>query len=221
MKVRRLVVFMIFLDLLLVGFLVFSRNNVVFTSAYVEGNKKVAITFDDGPHRKYTELILDGLKERGVKATFFVTGANVKKYPEIIERMHKEGHLIGNHTYHHTQLTSVNENKFKEEIIKTNNIIREITGCDTEFIRPPYGSWKKKYESELNMFPVMWTVDTVDWNSTNVSAIVKRGTAKIKENDIILMHDCYSTSLTAAMQIIDRLQEQGYSFVTVDEILFD
>jgi len=182
---------------------------------------RIALTFDDGPDPRYTETLLDGLKEKGVKATFFVTGANVTKYPEIVKRMQEEGHLIGNHTFHHVQLTAANGNQFREEIVSTNEAIRQVTGEDTEYIRPPYGSWNKKYEEELDMFPVLWTVDPRDWCSDNVDCIVSNTVNKIREGDIILMHDQYKTSVIAALEIVDRLQEEGYEFVTVEELLLD
>ena len=183
--------------------------------------KRIALTFDDGPHPRYTEKLLDGLKERGAHVTFFVTGANAEKYPEIVKRMQEEGHLIGNHTYHHVQLTAANGEQFREEIISTNEAIREITGEDTEYIRPPYGAWNKKYEEELNMFPVLWTIDPRDWCMDDASCIVKNTLKRVKENDIILMHDQYQSSIAAALRIVDELQEEGYEFVTVDEILLD
>ena len=186
-----------------------------------DAGKRIALTFDDGPHPRYTVKLLDGLKERGVKATFFVTGANVSKYPEIVERMYKEGHLIGNHTFHHIQLTAANGEQFREEIVSTNEAIREITGEDTEYIRPPYGSWNKKYEEELNMFPVLWTIDPLDWCSANADGVTRKVLTKARENAIILMHDSYASTVTAALRVVDELQEQGYEFVTVDEILFD
>lgn len=187
-----------------------------------EGEKgKIAITFDDGPHPLYTEPLLEGLKERGITATFFVTGKNASLYPEIIRRIEKDGHLIGNHTYYHTQLTKTNKEAFKEELIRTNEIIYEITGDDTEYVRPPYGSWDKKFEKELNMFPVLWTVDPQDWCKTNVSDIANSVIRKVEENDIILMHDYFASSVKAALQIVDELKRQGYEFVTVEEILFD
>ncbi|MDE6640363.1 MAG: polysaccharide deacetylase family protein [Acetatifactor sp.] len=186
-----------------------------------EDVRKVAITFDDGPHPFYTEQLLDGLKERGVHATFFVTGAHAELHPDIIKRMQEEGHLIGNHTYSHIQLRRGNREVFKEELIKTNEIIKEITGEEVEFVRPPYGSWDKSFEKELNMFPVLWNVDPLDWSSSNVSRIVEKIVNKTGENDIILMHDYYDTSVTAALEAIDELMEKGYTFVTVDEILFD
>lgn len=183
--------------------------------------RKVAITFDDGPHPYYTEQLLDGLKERGVHATFFVTGEHAENYPEIIKRMYEEGHLIGNHTYNHIQLTKANGEKFKEELIQTNKILEDITGEEVEFVRPPYGSWDKKFEKELNMFPVLWTIDPLDWCTRNVSCITDTVISKVKDNSIILMHDEYATTVTAALQVVDELQAKGYQFVTVDEILFD
>lgn len=183
--------------------------------------RKIALTFDDGPHPVYTEELLDGLKERGVHATFFVTGEHAELHPEIIERMNEEGHLIGNHTYSHIQLKDSNREQFRQELVRTNEIISEITGEEVLYVRPPYGTWDKKFESELNMFPVLWTVDPLDWNSTNVANITDKVVSKTEENDIILMHDYYESTVTAALKVIDELQAMGYTFVTVDEILFD
>ena len=172
-------------------------------------------------HIPITEQLLKGLRERGVKATFFITGKNVEAYPEIVKEIYDDGHLIGNHTYSHTQLTSKNEDAFKQELIKTNEVIREVTGEDTIYVRPPYGSWNKEFEKELNMFPVLWTIDPLDWCSSNVSCIVNTVCSKVGENDIILMHDQYKTTVTAALTIVDELTKEGYEFVTVDELLFD
>ena len=182
---------------------------------------KIALTFDDGPHPVCTPQLLDGLKKRDVQVTFFVTGPNVESYPDIVKRASEEGHLIGNHTFHHVQLTAANSDEFKKEIISTNDIIQEVTGKETSFIRPPYGSWDKKYEKELNMFPVLWDVDPLDWCSTNVDKVVRNVLSHTKENSIILMHDSYDSTVTAALQIVDILKAEGYEFVTVDEILFD
>lgn len=183
--------------------------------------KKIALTFDDGPHPCYTEQLLDGLKERGVAATFFVTGEHAKLHSDVIKRMQDEGHLIGNHTYSHIQLTKKNREKFKEELVKTNEVITEITGKEVLYVRPPYGCWDKSLEEELNMFPVLWTIDPLDWCSSNVDCIAERVVGKAGENEIILMHDYYDTSVTAALKIVDKLLEEGYEFVTVEEILFD
>ena len=187
----------------------------------MEDSKKIAITFDDGPHPYYTEQLLDGLKERDIKATFFVTGMHVEQNPDVIKRMSEEGHLIGNHTYSHIQLSSSNGDAFRQELIQTNEVIEELTGQEVQYVRPPYGTWDKKFEKELNMFPVLWTIDPLDWCSDNVACIVQKVTSKAEENAIILMHDEYKSTVTAAFQIIDELTEQGYEFVTVDELLFD
>ncbi len=186
-----------------------------------EEEKKIALTFDDGPHPYYTEQLLDGLKERGVHVTFFVTGEHAQLHPDIIERMSEEGHLIGNHTYSHIQLTANNREEFKEELVRTSEIITGITGQEVIFVRPPYGCWDKRLEEELNMFPVLWNVDPLDWSSRNAARITEKIVSAAGENDIILMHDYYKTSVTAALDAIDRLKEEGYTFVTVDEILFD
>ena len=183
--------------------------------------KEIALTFDDGPHPYYTEQLLDGLQERGVQVTFFVTGEHASLHPDVIERMHEEGHLIGNHTYSHIQLRSNNREAFKEELIVTSELLEEITGVEVSYVRPPYGTWDKAFEEELNMIPVLWTVDPLDWCSNNVACITERVVERVDENDIILMHDYYETSVTAALEIVDKLLEEGYTFVTVEEIMFE
>lgn len=210
---------------LLLFYLVENRQYCMTTAQTVAAEaaleKKIAITFDDGPHARYTEQLLDGLSEREVLATFFVTGEHAKLHPEIIERMSKEGHLIGNHTYSHMQLRKGKREEFKQELIQTNEVIREITGEEVLYVRPPYGTWDKSFEKELNMFPVLWNIDPLDWCSHNVDCITSKVVEKAKENSIILMHDEYDTTVTAALRIVDALQEEGYTFVTVEEILFD
>lgn len=183
--------------------------------------KKIALTFDDGPHPYYTEQLLDGLKERGVVATFFVTGEHATLHPDVIRRMHEEGHMIGNHTYSHIQLKNNNREEFKEELVATSEVIEEIIEKEVIYVRPPYGTWDKSLEEELNMIPVLWTVDPLDWCSDNVACVVRKVTEKVGENDIILLHDYYETTVTAALKIVDELKEEGYVFVTVEEILFD
>ena len=190
-------------------------------AAQEEEVRKIALTFDDGPHPYYTEQLLDGLKERGVVVTFFVTGEHAALHPDVIKRMHEEGHLIGNHTYSHMQLTNGNQEEFKEELIATSEVIEEIIDEEVIYVRPPYGTWDKSFETELNMIPVLWTIDPLDWCSDDVACVVDKVTKKVGENDIILMHDYYESTITAALKIVDDLKEEGYTFVTVEEILFD
>ena len=175
-----------------------------------QAHPEVALTFDDGPSPKYTPLLLDGLKERNVRATFFLLGKNVKENQELVQRMQAEGHLLGNHTYNHVQLN---------KILKTNNEIYEATGKYPEYMRPPYGAWKKNMELCVEMLPVFWDIDTLDWKSQNVDAILKAAGEEPEDGSIILMHDEYQTSVEAALLLIDRLKEKGYEFVTVDELI--
>ena len=182
---------------------------------------EIALTFDDGPSAAWTPALLDGLKERGVKATFFLIGENADKNPEIVKRMAEEGHLIGNHTYHHVELTKVSENEARLELSDTSAVIVRITGKEPEYMRPPFGAWQRKLEQEIRMLPVLWTIDPLDWTTENQDEIVNKVVTEAEENDIILLHDCYKSSIEAGLRIVDILQEEGFVFVTVDELLLN
>lgn len=182
---------------------------------------KIAITFDDGPHPRYTEQLLDGLKEREVKAAFFLIGENAAAYPEIVKREYEEGHLIGNHTFHHVDLEKIPEETAMKEIAMTNEAISSITGEVPQFIRPPFGIRKKDLEEKLNEIPVLWNIDPLDWNTKNVDEIVNKVVTKAKDGAIILLHDCYQSSVEAAFQIIDHLQAEGFDFVLPDQFIFE
>jgi peptidoglycan/xylan/chitin deacetylase (PgdA/CDA1 family) len=179
----------------------------------------VALTFDDGPNLSYTPQLLDGLKERNIQATFFLIGENIDGAENLVLRMQQEGHLVGNHTYSHVQLTKLSETAARQEIEKTSNRIYEITGTYPQFLRPPYGSWPKNLDFAVEMFPVLWSIDTLDWQSQNISSILQIVQNEVKDGSIILMHDAYPTSVEAALKIVDRLTDQGYTFVTVDKLI--
>lgn len=183
--------------------------------------KKIAITFDDGPNPEFTIQLLDGLRKRDVQATFFLLGQNIGEHPDIVRTMHEDGHLIANHTYSHMELTEENGVAYVEEVEKTNALISALTGEDTTFVRPPYGVWDERYEEELDMIPVFWTIDPQDWCTFDADTIVERVIAKAEEDAIILLHDSYQSSVDAALEIIDILQAEGYEFVTVDELLME
>lgn len=183
--------------------------------------KKVALTFDDGPHPEYTPMLLDGLKERNVVATFFVIGEQAEAHPEIIQREYDEGHLVGNHTYSHVQLNILSDEQAGEEIQKTNDVIESIIGEPVEYVRPPYGLWKDSLDKQFEMICIQWDVDTDDWTTTDVDWIVNNALKNVEDGDIILMHDYYKSSVEAAFIIIDQLKAEGYQFVTVDKLIFD
>lgn len=189
--------------------------------AGLQEKKKIALTFDDGPDPECTPMLLDGLASRGVKATFFVIGKQAEEQPEIMERLVKEGHLIGNHTYNHVDIRHMTESAAKEEILKANEIIAKYTGEEPCFLRPPFGNGSSKLEKDIEMISVLWTIDTMDWSCQNESKICSTVYREIGENSIILMHDEYPTSVRAALSIIDKLQGEGYEFVTVDKIVMD
>ena len=142
--------------------------------------KRIAITFDDGPDGTYTPQLLDGLKERGVKASFFVIGKEAEEHPELILRMYKEGHLIGNHTYHHVELTRVDMETEKEEIKKTNEVIEGITGEKVTYIRPPYGELREETLKDVELIPVKWDIDPLDWCTKSTGEIVRKDEGRRK-----------------------------------------
>ena len=194
-------------------------GSAVSASTYTEKKKIVAITFDDGPHYKNTKLLLDGLRERGVKATFFLVGSRIAGNEDLILQMYRDGHLIGNHTFSHADLTGIPEMEVLGEVTKTNELIEKITGEKVIYLRPPCGYWNDNLAKKINMKPVFWTVDPTDWKSTNVTQVVNSVMQNVEDGDIILMHDIYSSSVVAALEVVDRLLDMGYEFVTVDEIL--
>lgn len=187
----------------------------------VKEKPSIAITFDDGPSGRYTGRLLDGLKERNVKASFFLIGENAEENPVLVERIYKEGHLIGNHTYSHVQMTHLSEEAAVREIEKTDQVISAITGEHVAYMRPPFGAWQRELEIKMEVLPVLWSVDPLDWTTENVDEIVSKVVTEVEEGDIILLHDCYASSVEAALRIVDILQKEGYEFVTVDRLLID
>lgn len=187
----------------------------------VQDPKYIALTFDDGPHAVYTRQLLDGLKERDVCVSFFLIGQNIRGNEALVLRMKEEGHLIGNHSQNHVQLTAEHEDAVCGQIISTNQQIAEITGQTPEYVRPPFGSWDEELECLVPMTVVLWDIDPLDWKSQDKNHIVDHVVKRVEDGDIILLHDVYETSVEAALEIVDRLSEKGYNFVTVDELLIE
>lgn len=209
------------LCLVLLGILTKQQVDIETMADMSETEKRVAITFDDGPNPDYTGMLLEGLKERGVSATFFLLGKEVDKYPEVVKQIQEDGHLIGTHSYEHVNLSNLSDNVAVEQVDKTNKAIYAITGEYPEYIRPPFGCCKSNLDYETTMIEVMWDVDPKDWNTNNSDVIARRVIDDVENNDIILLHDASESSVKAAFKVIDALQAEGYLFVTVDEILFD
>lgn len=186
-----------------------------------EDGKKVALTFDDGPHKYYTQELLDGLRERQVIATFFLIGESIEGKEDVVKQMHEDGHLIGNHTYTHVQLNKEKTDDACAEVWKTNTKIFDVTGEVPYFIRPPFGEWNEELSCVIDMSPVLWDLDPLDWKYQDKDRIVKYVVKNVRDGDIILLHDVYKTSVQAALEIVDILKKEGYEFVTVEELIFD
>lgn len=191
-------------------------------NAIAEGTKYVALTFDDGPRRETTEALLDGLLERGAQATFFVIGTQIlcSDHEALLERMAAEGHQVGNHTYSHERLLELKEESVVEEIQKNAVILENILGEGEYWLRPPYGMIDESRAELVDTPMIYWTLDPEDWKWLDCKKVVDIVTENIRAGDIVLLHDFYPSSVEATLEIIDRLQPQGYVFVTVEE-LFD
>ena len=172
----------------------------------------------DGYTENPGDLSWGGLEELGELTVYDRTSPADEE--EIIRRMHEEGHLIGNHTWHHVDLSGLSTEDAWRELEMTDSRIREITGEETDLVRPPFGEFPQGLEEPDKLY-VKWTVDSRDWVTKDTQEIVRKVVTDTEENDIILMHDCYGTSVEAALQIIDILSERGYEFVTVDRLLLD
>lgn len=197
------------------------KLDVMSYSAKTADKNKVAITFDDGPNPEYTVELLEGLQKRGVKATFFVLGAEVEKYPDIVKKIDDGGHLIGVHSYEHVNFGQIGDEAAIEQIEKTQEAIHNVTGKYAGYIRPPYGCWKKSLDVEVPLIEVLWDIDPLDWATKDADTVVQRILKGVTEDSIILLHDASQSSVQAAFSVIDILQQENYEFVTVEDLLLE
>ena len=200
---------------------VMSRKSDMVREKETDMRKYVALTFDDGPNSRYTKPLLDGLRERGIRASFFLVGECIDGKEDLVKQMAEDGHLIGVHCMTHKDLTKEPLSDAKKEICETGEKIRAVTGVMPEYVRPPYGSWNAKLEEAVDMIPVFWDVDSIDWRLKNTEKVTAKVLKDTEDGDIILMHDEFRTSVEAALRIIDNLTAKGYTFVTVDELMVD
>jgi peptidoglycan/xylan/chitin deacetylase (PgdA/CDA1 family) len=183
----------------------------------------LAITFDDGPHPQNTPRLLNILKERNVKATFFVVGQLAKEYPNIIRRILAEGHEIGNHTMSHPTITKLSEDRLKREIGGTHQALVDIAGYHTRIFRPPGGATnatlKQRFYDEYGYCTIMWSVDPNDWKRPGVSVVTSRLVNGAHNGAILLVHDLHAPSVDAMPNTLDTLLTKGYRFVTVSQLI--
>lgn len=191
------------------------------TEAKAEPQKKetkyVALTFDDGPS-SFTDRLLDCLEKNKAKATFFMVGKEIEYFSEEVKRMQKLGCELGNHTYSHADLTSLSPEGMTEEIAGVDNLLAELTGQGASVVRPPYGAVNGSVKSTVGTPMILWSIDTLDWESQNPEKIVETVVSQIEDGSVILMHDIFSTSVDAAELLIPKLKKEGYEFVTVHEL---
>ncbi len=189
---------------------------------------KVVLTFDDGPDNEYTPAILDVLKDYDVPATFFLVGNRMDKYNEVVTRIIDEGHLIGNHTWSHTNLTKISIKDVEEEIAKTDNLINKFAPTEQSLIRAPYGAISEEIllkAREMNYEMIHWSVDSQDWLVQDVDQILINTLTNIKKGSIILFHSAggknekLANTVKVLPELIDTLRMEGYSFVNLDEFL--
>ena len=189
------------------------------------GLRQVALTFDDGPS-VYTSRLLDALYERNVPATFFVLGRRVAHHPYIAVRIVEEGHEIASHSYRHPVLTRMSADRIREELTRGRYAVYQATGIIPTLFRPPYGAHNMRVQAVAAEFGypiILWSVDTRDWETRTVDAIMShfrdQNSVLIRDGDIILMHDIYSTTIDAAIKAVDLLLAEGFTFVTVTQLL--
>lgn len=183
-----------------------------------EEDKVVALTFDDGPS-KYTKDILDILKKYDACGTFFLIGNKVSFYGEVLREMLSEGNEIGNHSYDHKYLTRLSEKEVKDEINKTQDEIKRVTGYTPTLFRPTYGGYNNTLKSYIDLTFVLWDVDSRDWSVKSTEGIMYNVFKDVKSGSIILFHDNHEYSVSALPSVIKELKKQGYKFVTVSELL--
>lgn len=186
-----------------------------------EGNR-IALTFDDGPTPGVTDLILDELKKRRVRATFFMVGSRVGLAPELARRVHAEGHEIGNHTFTHAKLTAVSGPEFEREVGQTQEIIQDRVQVRPVWLRPPFGALRQSQAAPLQahgLRAVLWDVDSADWSEPGETHIVEQVLRETRAGSIILCHDLHLQTAHALPHLLDGLQSRGWVLATLSELI--
>lgn len=179
----------------------------------------IAFTFDDGPYTKVDKRILKVMKENNGRCTFFVVGSRVARYADDLKQIYADGHQIGSHTFSHQDLSKLKGNQIKEELDKTNRVVKSVIGCETTSLRPPYGNVNDAMRKNVKVPMYYWCVDSEDWKSRNKIKIWER-CRKSKDGDIILMHDLYDSTAAAIEQIVPYWSKAGVQLVTLDELFY-
>jgi peptidoglycan/xylan/chitin deacetylase (PgdA/CDA1 family) len=213
----------------------FPTSGILFGKTYYKGRgkrKQVALTFDDGPHPDYTHELLDILSCANVKGTFFIVGKNALACPDIVKRIHNEGHAIGNHSWSHALLGWSNLERITSELDSTQRILTKITGVAPELFRPPFGNRDRRVLEEARkkgLETILWSVTAFDWKCPGADKIMRIIMKRVKPGAIILLHDGAEKArnpdrlqtVEVVRRIIPVLRSRGYNFVTVPEMMND
>jgi peptidoglycan/xylan/chitin deacetylase (PgdA/CDA1 family) len=195
---------------------------ISYSAVHVDG-PFIAMTFDDGPSSTLTPELLDILAAHHIHATFFVIGRNVVDHPEILQRAVREGHEIGNHTWSHPSLGKMRDDGVRAELQKTDDAIRAAIGTRPVLMRPPYGSIKARQKqwihAQFGYRTILWDVDPLDWKRPGPSVVTSRIVRETRPGSIILSHDIHPGTIKAMPATFDQLQEKGFKFVTVSELI--
>ncbi len=209
--------------LLLFAFHLFPVQTTAADAAEAGGTaaRYLALTFDDGPSGKATEYLLAGLRERGVRATFFLCGYRMEQFPSLVWQIADEGHELAIHGYSHAHMNTMAQSDVADELAETSGLITELSGVGARLFRPPGGLYSDAVlaaAEENGLSIVLWNNDPHDWSTPDAATVARRVASSASSGDVVLLHDMYRTSADAAFRIIDTLAAQGWQFVTVSEL---
>ncbi len=182
------------------------------------GKKLVALTFDDGPSSTTTPRLLDILEQKDAPATFFMLGRMARDNSDLVRLAEKKGNQVGSHTMYHQNLVRISPGLVRDDIAESKSVFKDILGHDPSVTRPPYGNINDAVRDNVETPMILWSVDTLDWQSKDPSAILAVTKEQVHDGAIILMHDIYDSSVDAAPLIIDELRKDNYEFVTVSDL---
>ena len=199
-----------------------AKPQITFSQCHVDG-PYIAMTYDDGPHAANTPRLLDMLKQRNIKATFFVVGQCAAEYPAIMKRIVAEGHEVANHSWSHPLLTKMGEGAVTEQLQKTHDAIVNATGVTPKLMRPPYGGFTATQRAWANgkwgYKIILWDVDPLDWKVRNAEHVKSEILHQTVAGSIVLSHDIHKTTVDAMPDTLDGLVGRGFKFVTVSELI--
>ena len=186
-------------------------------------DKKIAISFDCAWGTEFTDKILEILKEKDVKTTFFCVEFWTKKYPEYVKKISDEGHELGTHSATHPKMSTLSREHIIKELTTSKTALEEITGKPVDLFRPPYGDYNNLVidtSRELGLYPVQWDVDSLDWKNLTAAEMYKRVVSRVKSGSIVLFHNNGLHTAEALPGIIDALKNEGFTFVTIGELIY-